>query len=79
MLRRGLNPKEASKAFVLDMADNRTIDLVHPPSQYISRVCLVVFLVGKRLPLRTQKPQNMFMASEGIAAIFFVTFTLSQS
>lgn len=30
VLRRGLNPKEASKAFVLDMADNRTIDLVNP-------------------------------------------------
>jgi len=28
VLRRGLNPKEASKAFILDMADNRTIDLV---------------------------------------------------
>ena len=28
VLRRGLNPKEAPKAFILDMADNRTIDLV---------------------------------------------------
>jgi hypothetical protein len=27
-LRKGLPPKEAGKAFILDMADNRTIDLV---------------------------------------------------